>query len=751
MGEGRGDPKQGQSQLREQAESHLVGADAEETRSAKELVHELQVHRIELELQNESLRQAQIELEETRDRYVDLFEFAPVAYLTLTPDGYIEQINLTGANLLGRDRQRVLQRHFSSFVAPEDRARWQRKFMEVARADDRQSCDLSMLRGEDAHFFAHLDCVYLNSAAPLVRICLSDISERRHAEEELRIAAIAFESQEGMIVTDTRGVIVRVNHAFTRLTGYLAEEAIGKTPALLHSGRHDKTFYEQMWQSLLEKGYWQGEMWNRRRNGKIYAEWLTISAVKTPAGETTHFVGAFSEITQNKEAQAEIHRLAYYDPLTHLPNRRLLLDRIGQAQVGGARSGRHGALMFLDLDHFKNLNDTRGHAIGDLLLAEVAQRLQSGVREGDTISRLGETISRLGGDEFVLVLEDLSEEANQADAQACQIGEKVREALARPYDLEGHEFHCTVSLGVTLFLGNQVTIETLLKQADLALYQAKRAGRNCLRLFDPAMQSALNEHSALEADLRNAVKLGQLQLHYQVQIDKARRVIGAEALLRWQHPQRGMVMPDLFIPLAEETGLIMPIGRWVLETACAQIKSWSTQVTTRDLRLAVNVSARQFRQAGFVAEVRQILLDTGADPSRLKIELTESLVIDNVADTIQRMQALKSLGIGFSMDDFGTGFSSLSYLKRLPLDQLKIDRSFVNELATDHNDAAIVQTIITMGHTLGLDVIAEGVETEAQLDRLGQYGCSTYQGYLFSPAVPLPEFEALLAKQAANS
>ena len=733
--------------LRVSAEARLVDAPAPPPappRSAEELLHELQVQQIELEMQNESLRQAQIELEESRDRYVDLYDFAPVGYLTLTRAGLIEQINLTGANLLGEVRKKLLGHRFARYIAPEDRDRWQRQFMRVARQGDKQSCELALLRGDGTRFYAHLDCLHLSGVNPQIRISLSDISDRRHAEEELRIAAIAFESQEGMMVTDSHGVIVRVNPAFTRLTGYRAEEAIGKTAALLRSGRHDKTFYDHLWQTLREKGYWQGEVWNKRKNGKVYAEWLTISAVTPFDGTTTHYVGTFSEITQNKEAQAEIHRLAYYDALTHLPNRRLLMDRLGQALASSGRSGHHGAVVFLDLDNFKNLNDTRGHAVGDLLLAEVARRLHFGVREGDTISRLGDTISRLGGDEFVVVLEDLSAETVEAAAQAKLVGEKMRAALARPYDLDGREFHCTASLGITLFQSHEESVETLLKQADLALYQAKGAGRNCLRFFDPAMQSTLDEVSALEADLRLALPQAQLQLYYQPQVDSMRRVIGAEALLRWRHPQRGLVAPDLFIPLAEETGLILPIGRWVLETACARIKAWSGYAATRDLRLAVNVSARQFRQAGFVAEVEQALNNSGADPNRLKIELTESLVIDNVAETIARMQALKALGVGFSMDDFGTGFSSLSYLKRLPLDQLKIDRSFVFDLATDPNDAAIVQTIITMGHTLGLDVIAEGVETEAQLARLDQYGCTHFQGYLFSQPLPVEAFEARL-------
>ncbi len=576
-------------------------------------------------------------------------------------------------------------------------------------------------------------------------VSINEITERKQIEDKLRIAAIAFETQAGMIVTDASGIIVRVNQAFTRLTGYTAAEALGHTPALLRSGRHDAGFYRRMWDTIRDKGFWQGEMWNRRKNGKIYAEWLTITAVAKPGGEITHYVGTFSDIVENSEAEAEIHRLAYYDALTQLPNRRLLHDRLAQALASSSRNRLHGAVLFLDLDNFKTLNDTRGHATGDQLLIAVARRLQTTLREGDTVSRPDDTVSRLGGDEFVLVLEDLSESAEEAAHQARQVGEKLREALALPYDLGNSDFHCTASFGATLFHGHDDSIDTLLKQADMALYQAKNAGRNTLRFFDPAMQAALDERSSLEAELRRALKRRQLHLHYQPQLDSQRRIIGAEALLRWEHPVRGRIPPDVFIPLAEETGLILSIGQWVLETACAQIKAWSDRVSTRDLRLAVNVSARQFRQPGFVDVMEKLLRDHDIDPNRLKIELTESLVIDNVDESITRMQALKDLGVGFSMDDFGTGYSSLSYLKRLPLDQLKIDRSFVRDLAHDPNDAAIVQTIITMGRTLGLQVIAEGVESEAQLEFLADHGCHAYQGFLFSKPVPIGEFDQMVA------
>ena len=641
--------------------------------------------------------------------------------------------------------RQLLHRSFAHFVTAEDRDRWSQDFLRVALRGDKQRCEAVLQHADGSRFHAQLDSLRLEKfgAEPVVHIALTDITERKQAEEELRISAIAFESQQGMMVTDANRVIVRVNQAFTRLTGYSSEEAVGQTPALLKSGRHDQAYYQRMWESLKQKKYWQGQIWNRRKNGKIYADWQTISAVVAPDGHVTHYVSTYSNITENPEAEAEIHRLAYYDALTQLPNRRLLQDRIAQALASSSRSGHYGALLFMDMDHFKVLNDTRGHDVGDTLLVEMAQRILACVREGDTVARLG-------GDEFVMILENLSLDATEAAVQADLVGEKIRDSLAQPYELDGRAFHSTTSLGVTLFHGHDEPPETLLKHADLALYKAKSAGRNTLRFFDPAMQTALDERSALEADLRLAMKQGQLHLYYQAQIDGYRRITGAEVLLRWLHPEHGAVPPSKFIPLAEESSLILPIGQWVLESACAQIKAWSDAPSTRELQLAVNVSARQFRQPEFVTQVRQALTQTGADPARLKIELTESLVIDNVDETIARMQELKALGVGFSMDDFGTGFSSLSYLKRLPLDQLKIDSSFIRDIASDPNDATIVQTIISMGKTLGLDVIAEGVETEAQLELLRNYGCVAFQGDLFAQPLPLVAFQTFMHKCLGN-
>ena len=566
-------------------------------------------------------------------------------------------------------------------------------------------------------------------------IGVRDVTQRKRDEQELSIAAIAFESQAGMVVTDPNAIILRVNRAFTTLTGYSAEEARGQTPHLLSSGRHDKAFYQAMWAAVKEAGYWQGEIWNRRKNGKIYAEWLTISAVTDSSGNVTYYVGTFSDITQNKEAEAEIHRLAYFDHLTQLPNRRLLQDRLGQSIASVTRTGLIGAVLFLDLDNFKSLNDTKGHDAGDQLLIEVAQRLRSVVREGDTLARLG-------GDEFVVILEDLGTESEVVALMARQIAQKILDVLNQPYQFRGFEFHSTASIGISLYRERE-SVEDLLKHADLAMYQAKSDGRNTLRFFDPAMQEVVTFRAAMEKDLHLALEHHQFKLHFQPQVNQERQIIGAEVLLRWQHPERGLISPNEFISLAEETGLILPIGQWVLESSCAQLKIWENNKNTEHLQLAVNVSPRQFRQSDFVELVMRAVNLNAINSDKLKLEITESMLLANMNETIVKMNVLREMGIKFSMDDFGTGFSSLSYLTRLPLQQLKIDQSFVHNIGLKPADATIVQTIIGMAHNLGMDVIAEGVETEDQKVFLEQHGCLQHQGFLFSKPVSCDEFELL--------
>ncbi|NDU85028.1 MAG: EAL domain-containing protein [Ferrovum sp.] len=563
-------------------------------------------------------------------------------------------------------------------------------------------------------------------------------TERKRIEQDLRISATAFETQEGIMITDQNNRILRVNRAFTNLTGYSAIEAIGQTPAMLKSERQDAAFYRGLWETLLRDKYWQGELWNRRKNGEYYPEWLTITAVTNADGQITNYVGAFSDISVRKQADDKIHQLAFHDPLTNLSNRSLLRDRLLQAMASSARSQQEGALLFIDLDNFKTLNDTRGHDVGDMLLREVAKRLQNCVRDIDTVARLG-------GDEFIVMLEDLSEDERHAATVARDVGEKILIAISQPFNLQGIEYHGSSSIGITLFCGEEIGMYDLLKYADTAMYQAKSAGRNTLRFFDTSTQEKLEMRAALVDDLRQALPLGQLELYYQIQVD-GQGVVGAEALLRWQHPKRGMVSPMEFIPLAEETGLIVSIGAWVLKTACAQLKAWQTDPLTRYLQLAVNVSARQFRELDFVEQVLDILKEAGLNPHNLglEFELTESLVLHDIDDSIRKMQLLRTAGICFSLDDFGTGQSSLSYLKLLPLNQIKIDQSFVRDVATDQNDAVIVRTIIGMADNLGLHVIAEGVETEQQRDFLERNGCYAHQGYLFGRPVPIEEFQKSL-------
>ncbi len=546
-------------------------------------------------------------------------------------------------------------------------------------------------------------------------------------EEELRVAAVAFESQEGMLIAAADWTVLRVNSAFQSITGYLASDVIGRQPDFLKSSRGNAD--ARMAEAVCLQGSWQGEFWSRKKSGEIFPLWLTVTAVRSETGEISHYVFTLVDITARKQAENEIRNLAFYDPLTNLPNRRLLMDRLRQAVVKSGRTGEGGALLFVDLDNFKRLNDTRGHSVGDLLLEQVAARLVECLREGDTVARLG-------GDEFVVLLEGMGNEARELPGRIELVADKILKSLNLPYTLDGLEHHTTPSIGACVFLGREESAEELLKQADMAMYQAKAAGRNAIRFFDPAMQAAVSAQAELEADMRLALAHRQLMLHYQPQVDTDGRVFGVEALLRWNHPIRGMVSPGEFIPLAEDTGMIIGIGKWVLESACGQLQQWSRDPQTAALTMSVNISARQFLDPSFVDSVRDVLRKFDINPTRLKLELTESVFLRDVEGTVTRMNELRDAGLGFSLDDFGTGYSSLSYLKRLPLSQLKIDQSFVRDIFVDANDLAIVRAIVTLGESLGLAVIAEGVETEAQREFLVKTGCQAFQGYLFGKPVP---------------
>jgi diguanylate cyclase (GGDEF)-like protein/PAS domain S-box-containing protein len=690
-----------------------------------------------------ALRRAFVDLDEEKERALVTLHSIGDAVVATDAHGRILSLNPMAEILTGWTNEAAKGKPFESTFRIE---REGTRAIAVNLVSDCLECNaiytmenhfILVRKNDGAEFYIH------QSAAPIRRsngdvigavVVFRDNTKSNRAEEQLRIAAAAFESQQSMMVTDADGVIMRVNGAFTKCTGYTAEETVGQTARLLRSGRHNSDFYLEMEETIYSTGGWEGEVWDRRKNGEIYPKLLVISSVKDGDGVVTHYIGTHSDITERKKAEQKIEALAFFDQLTGLPNRTLLLDRVKQTMMASARSGTFGALLFIDLDHFKNLNDTLGHDKGDLLLQQVAQRLAANVREGDTVARLG-------GDEFVVVLGGLNVTLQEAATQVEAVGEKILAALNVVCQFLDGEYQSTASIGATLFKGHETSIDDLMKQADLAMYRSKKTGRNALSFFDPVMQTVVSERAASEASLRRALQENQFVLHYQAQVVQEGRITGAEALVRWQHPERGMVSPAEFIPLAEETGLILPLGSWVLTSACTQLARWAIRPEMAHLTVAVNVSAQEFRAPGYVDKVLATIRKTGANPNRLKLELTESLLIDNVEGVIEKMFALKAKGVGFSLDDFGTGYSSLSYLKRLPLDQLKIDQSFVRDLLTDPNDAAIVRTIVALGQSLGLAVIAEGVETEMQHAVLSRSDCHAYQGYLFSRPLPIDDFE----------
>lgn len=663
---------------------------------------------------------------------------------TLDEHGVFVSINTQELTWLGYTQQDVIgQLKFIDVLTAESRKRYISHLESQLRTGVIQDIDLALVSNINVikHVTLYITPV-LDSDGVLIkhRAVLFNIDERKSIEKQLSIAATAFESQQGIMVTDANCVILQINRAFTKITGYAAEDVIGQTPSLFNSGAQENIFYNVMWQSIINTGSWEGEILNRRKDGDVYTEHITITAVKDSHDVVINYVATFTDISLSRAASDEIKNLEFYDSLTRLPNRRLFLDRLNQALILSERSGLQGALLFLDLDRFKTLNDTLGHDIGDLLLEQVSMRLTGSVREGDTVARIG-------GDEFAVLLQNLSEHAVEAAAQTKDIAEKIMATIYRHFQLDTYTYHSTCSIGATLFNGHKLVLDQILRQADIAMYQSKNEGRNTLRFFDPKMQDAINKRVDLERQLRKAIEQQQFELYYQIQVDSLGAPIGAEALIRWMHPERGLITPVNFISLAEETGQILAIGQWVLNQACIQLKAWQKLVAAKDIVLAVNVSAFQFNQTDFVEQVLATIEHHKINPQRLKLELTESMLIKNIADIIIKMEALNTAGIQFSLDDFGTGYSSLQYLKKLPLNQLKIDQSFVHDLVADSSDRAIVRTIINIAHSLDISVMAEGVETVEQRQYLLDNGCTHYQGYLFGKPLPIDEFENLFIKK----
>ena len=675
----------------------------------------------------------QVALRESESRFRDLYEKAPLAYQSLDVEGKILEVNKAWLNLLGRTRDEVIGKFIGDFmsdVSIKTLAHEFPKFQIKGSVDGPLfhfvhkdgSQRLLMVNGQIARDkeggFLRTHCI------------LTDLTERLQSAEQLKLAATVFEqSAEGIFITDASHNILMVNRAFSVITGYSAAEALGKNPRLMSSGRHDEQFFSALWDTVCSDGYWQGEIWNRRKDGEVYPELVSISQVLDVDGTVSHFVALFSDISEHKESQAHIQRLAHYDALTGLPNRSLLADRVGQAINRVERNNEPLALIFLDLDRFKNVNDSLGHRIGDELLIQVAERLKSALREEDTVSRLG-------GDEFILVLPGA-----EADG-AAHVAEKVLKSVALPYFIEQHELAVTPSLGIAMYPADGATYEKLSMCADAAMYRAKQGGRNTFRFFTREMQERSDRTLQLENALRRVLELDQLQLHYQPQMSLDNgSVIGVEALLRWGHPEMGQVPPSDFIPVGEDSGLILPIGEWVLRTAVRQMKVWM-DAGLSPMVMAVNLSAVQFRQANLPELVSQILDEFGLPPRCLELELTEGVAMDNPLSAIAVMNDLHERGIRMSIDDFGTGYSSLSYLKRFKVYKLKIDQTFVRDISTDPEDAAIVEAIIGLSRSLGLQTIAEGVETVEQLAFLRSKGCHEVQGYFFAKPMPAEQFEA---------
>lgn len=562
-----------------------------------------------------------------------------------------------------------------------------------------------------------------------------DITMRHEAEQQQRIAAYAFQAQEAIIIADGDRIIRRVNEAFCEMTGYTPEEVLGQNTTMLHSGTADSTASDLMWESVEADGLWKGELIHARKGGEPFPGWVTVTRVKDNEGKTTHYVWMMLDITERKAAAAEIEHLAFYDPLTQLPNRRLLLDRLRHALSTANRVRAWSAVYFIDLDNFKLLNDTQGHDVGDHVLIEVAQRLSRCVRAGDTVARFG-------GDEFVVLTEYLSKDAGAATALATHIAEKMKSALADPFKVGRITHHATASIGASLWSDPAASVEAIIKQADIAMYHAKANGRDTISFFNPAMEADVGERAELLQDIRAGIRQREFVLHFQPQVDVDQNVVGAEALVRWNHPTRGLLLPARFIPLAEESDLILPLGELIMHSACSTLAAWSrSQNHLRDLDLSVNVSARQFRHPDFIDSIARTLRDTRAPASHLLLEITESMMVSDLSSTIEKMNQVAQLGVRFSLDDFGTGFSSLSCLTRFPLSQLKIDRTFIMRLPGTRTDRAIVQTILALGKNLGLVVVAEGVEKHVHREFLERNGTAILQGYLFGRPMDEMQFE----------
>ncbi|QZY53793.1 putative bifunctional diguanylate cyclase/phosphodiesterase [Crassaminicella profunda] len=576
----------------------------------------------------------------------------------------------------------------------------------------------------------------MNQANNELRKNIQNVINKKTTQEKLRIAEKVFNNTgEGIAVTDIDGTIQLVNPAFTTITGYSAGEAIGRNPRILRSERHDKKFYKGMWKSLIEMGNWKGHIWNRRKNGETYLEWMNISAIKDDDGKTLQYVSVFHDLTENVLQEEHIKYQAYHDALTELPNRELAKDRLNLALTHAHKNNQIVGVIFLDIDRFKRINDTLGHPIGDMLLQGAAKRLREYMDEGDTVGRLG-------GDEFIILLEDIKSVQN-----IIKVVHKIFHAFEKPFLLKNDEIYVTASIGISIYPSDGENMESLMKNAEVAMYRAKEKGKNTYQLYTPKMSERAYEQLAIENDMYKALEKDEFILYYQPQVQTTTgEIIGAEALIRWKHPKLGLISPAKFIPLAEETGFIVPLGEWVLRKACEQNRIWQKK-GLKNIQVAVNLSPLQFKQKDLIEKITKIIQETGIRPEDLELEITESNAMLDPDFTIKTLKALNNMGIQLAIDDFGTGYSSLAYFKSFPIHKIKIDQSFIRDINEDESNRAIVLAIIGIAKSLGLKSIAEGVETKEQLKALKKHGCQQIQGYFFSPPVRPEEFEKMLIEK----
>jgi len=595
------------------------------------------------------------------------------------------------------------------------------------------------INGKKRYLIFHAEPIYDENGQLIAGVeNLEDITDIKQVEERLMLSDKVFSyTNQSILITDSKQRIVQVNQAFTELTGYRLDEVVGQSPGILESGRHDEQFFNDMEAELTKTGHWEGEIWDKRKDGTIYPKWLSITTVLDPDDnqKVTHYIAIFTDITERKKSEEEVRHIAFHDSLTQLPNRTLFYDRLERAIKDAQREKSKVALMFIDLDRFKIVNDTLGHHVGDLLLQEVAERLKDNIRSSDTVARLG-------GDEFVIILPDISRARD-----VSKVANKLLENLNQPIVIEENELYTTPSIGISLYPTDGLTVEALMQSADTAMYHVKEDGKNNYQYFTKAMTQAAQARAGLEKDLRVALERQEFELHYQpkVKVDPL-RVVGCEALIRWNHPEHGFIPPDVFIPITEEIGLILPLGEWILNEAAQQIASWRQQGLL-EVGMAINLSPAQFKDEKLVKKIEACIKQSTLDVEMLEFEITESILMDNIQATSEGLLTLKKLGVSLAIDDFGTGYSSLSYLKSFDIDTLKIDKSFVDDIHVDSDNAEIVSAVMSLSHNLGLTVVSEGVETKEQLEVLKGLGCDIYQGYLFSKPLPPEDFLTYVKKQ----